>query len=169
MSSSQKPGKLVYLFLVFFLASTGAYAKEPQAIDVAKSFIDALSNRDADSAIELLHPDAILEMPYPLAAGENKYGTRRMWGEPLRMYVGGIIERNSKIAFNNMTWHETTSGTAILEADGNLIRAKDGQPYQNRYVILFEAKGGKLITWREYFNPVTAARTFGIPLESLPN
>ena len=89
------------LFPVALLASSKALATEAQSAEVAKSFIAALSNREAAQAMELLHPEAVLEMPYPLAPGENKDGTRRMWGE--------------------------------------------------------------------YFNSVTAARTFGIPLDSLPH
>ena len=48
------------------------------------------------------------------------------------------------------------------------MRAKDGKPYQNHYIVLFEVKDQKNKLWREYFNPVVAARTFGIPVESLP-
>ena len=48
------------------------------------------------------------------------------------------------------------------------MRSSDGQRYQNKYLVLFEVSAGKITLWREYFNPVVAARTFGIPLESLP-
>jgi ketosteroid isomerase-like protein len=153
---------------LIILASAASLAEETQPADIAKSFINSLTKRDAAAAIALLHDDAVLEMPYPLASGENKYGTHKMWGEPLRIYVKGIVERNSKIAFDNVVWYETDRDTVILEANGDLVRSKDGLRYQNKYLILFETRDGKVITWREYFNPVVAARTFGIPLESLP-
>lgn len=173
MIPSNLPRTLILRFtLLFFLATVLApltsLAGEVQPVAIAKAFISALTNRDAAGAINLLHNDAVLEMPYPLATGENKYGTRKMWGEPLRIYVNGIVERNSKIAFNNMVWYETNDNTVILECDGNLVRSKDGQNYQNKYIIVFETTDGEISTWREYFNPVVAARTFGIPLESLP-
>jgi ketosteroid isomerase-like protein len=158
----------LFFFLLSMLAPVTSLAEEAQPVAIAKAFIHALARRDAAGAINLLHDDAILEMPFPLSAGENKYGTRRMWGEPLRIYINGIVERNSKIAFNNMVWYETGSNTVILECDGDLIRSKDGQRYQNKYVIVFGTEDGEISTWREYFNPVVAARTFGIPLESLP-
>jgi uncharacterized protein len=143
-------------------------AGQDSALDTAKSFITALSSRDADKALLLLADEAILEMPYPLAAGENKYGTRKMWGDPLRQYVRGITARNSQIAFKNEVWRVADDGALILECDGDMIRSKDGARYQNQYIVLFEVKEGKITLWREYFNPVVAARTFGIPLESLP-
>jgi ketosteroid isomerase-like protein len=143
-------------------------ANQDDSLDTAKAFISALSKRDANSALLLLSDGAILEMPFPLAGGENKYGTRRMWGEPLRQYVTGITERNSQIAFNNTVWRKADDGVVILECDGDMVRSKDGKRYQNQYIVLFEVSDGKITLWREYFNPVVAARTFEIPLESLP-
>jgi ketosteroid isomerase-like protein len=152
--------------LLFF--SSASLANQENPLSTAKAFISALSQRDANSALLLLSETAILEMPFPLASGENKYGTQRMWGEPLRQYVTGITERNSQIAFNNAVWRNADDGTVIVECDGDMVRAKDGKRYQNKYIVLFQVSDGKITLWREYFNPVVAARTFGIPLESLP-
>jgi len=152
--------------LALFASAPMASQEEP--IHTAKAFISALSQRDANSALLLLSEEAILEMPFPLASGENKYGTQRMWGDPLRQYVTGIMQRNSQIAFNNTVWRQTDDGAVILECDGDLVRSKDGKRYQNKYIVLFQVSDGKITLWREYFNPVVAARTFGIPLESLP-
>lgn len=152
--------------LLFFTSSTPA--NQDDSLSTAKAFLSALSKRDADSALLLLSEEAVLEMPYPLAGGENQYGARRMWGEPLRQYVTGITQRNSKIAFNNTVWRKADDGTVFLECDGDMVRSKDGKRYQNKYILLFQVSDGKITLWREYFNPVVAARTFGIPLESLP-
>ena len=158
------------IFLTVLLSSFSHAATQPQAqsLSTAKAFIEALSQRNASDALLLLSEEAVLEMPYPLASGENQYGTRRMWGEPLRKYVNGITQRNSKISFNNSVWRTANDGVVILESDGDMVRAKDGKRYQNHYIVLFEVSDGKITLWREYFNPVVAARTFGIPLESLP-
>ena len=158
------------LVIGLFLSPSG-YASDQaakQALETAQAFIAALTSRDGQAAVALLGEDAVLEMPYPLAEGENKYGSRKMWGEPLHNYVLGIVERNSQIAFNNSVWRTTHDGLVLLESDGDLVRSKDGKRYQNKYLIIFRAEEGKITLWREYFNPVTAARTFGIPLESLP-
>ena len=148
--------------------SPTAVASQAQSLHTAKAFITALSQRNADGALQLLSDEAVLEMPYPLATGENAYGTRKMWGDALRQYVAGIIERNSKISFNNVVWRAANDGAVILECDGDMVRSKDGKKYKNKYIIVFEVADEKITLWREYFNPVVAARTFGIPLESLP-
>jgi len=158
----------LFAVVLLFLLSSLSMAGENNALETAKAFIAALSDRNADNALMLLDDEAVLEMPYPLANGENKYGTRRMWGDPLRKYVKGITERNSKISFENSVWRVADDGVLILECDGDMVRSKDGARYQNHYIVLFAVADGKITLWREYFNPVVAARTFGIPLESLP-
>ena len=40
----------------------------------------------------------------------------------------------------------------------------NGNPYRNRYVFRFDARGGKLTRIREYLNPITSAIAFGRPL-----
>jgi len=132
------------------------------------TLVEEYSIRDANQALQLLDEKAVLEMPFPLAAGENAFGTRKMWGAPLRTYVKGIVQRNSSIAFQNKVWYSSSDGVVFLECDGDMVRSRDGQRYQNNYIVLFKVDKDKIVLWREYFNPVVAARTFGISLESLP-
>ena len=164
----QNPFVKLFAVVFVFLLSNSSIAEQDNALETAKAFIAALSDRNAENAVMLLSDKAVLEMPYPLASGENKYGTRRMWGDALRQYIAGITERNSQISFKNTVWRTANDGLVILECDGDLVRSKDSKRYQNRYIILFEVTDGQITLWREYFNPVVAARTFGIPLESLP-
>lgn len=133
------------------------------------AFIEAISARDAAATIALLAEDAVLEMPFPLAEGENAYGTRRMWGEPLRKYINGIMARNSSLSFSKLEWYPSGDSVVFLECEGDHVRSRDGKRYRNNYILRFEVTDGKITLWREYFNPVIAAHTFGIPLESLPN
>ena len=166
-----RSGSLFMAILLTVLLSSFSHAttqSPAQSLSTAKAFIEALSQRNANEALLLLSEEAVLEMPYPLASGENQYGTRKMWGEPLRKYVNGITQRNAKISFKNAVWRTADDGVVILECDGDMVRAKDGKRYQNQYIVLFEVSDGKITLWREYFNPVVAARTFGIPLDSLP-
>ena len=159
---------LLFACAVILLPSGALPAEAREPVQVAEAFISALSQRDADGALQLLDEKAVLEMPFPLAAGENKYGTRKMWGAPLRTYLNGIMQRNSSIAFKNKVWYSSSDGVVFLECDGDMVRSSDGQRYQNSYIVLFKVEKDKIVLWREYFNPVVAARTFGISLESLP-
>lgn len=158
---------LIFLLLCTSVVAGELNTEQENALNTAKSFIASFERRDADTALSLLSEDAVLEMPFPLVSGEGSYGTRKIMGEPLRQYISGIPIRNSKIAFHNKVWQVTTAGVVVFEAKGDLIR-KNGKPYKNDYLMLFYIDKGKVLRWKEYFNPVVAARTFGIPLESLP-
>jgi ketosteroid isomerase-like protein len=55
----------------------------------------------------------------------------------------------------------------MFQADGE-VRLRDGRPYLNHYLFLFEARDGKISQWWEYYNPVIAAVAFGAPLDTIP-
>jgi len=99
---------LVVIFALL-MASCSSEPSDEAALKVAQNFITALEVRDANQAIDRLDEAAVLEVPYPLAAGENVYGSRKMWGKPLREYIHGIVKRNSHISF-----HERDIKTNIL-------------------------------------------------------
>ncbi len=142
--------------------------KEPEiGLAVAKKLIHHLERREPEGVISVLHDDIVLELPYPIVEGENTTGTRRQTGEAVQAYLrhSKALTRSNK--FNNVIWRTTNDGVAVFQADGDCTLS-DGRPYLNHYLFLFEVKDGKVIRWVEYMNPVTAARAFGAPLESIP-
>ena len=138
-----------------------------ETLRVAQQLIDALEKRDADGVIALLHDDIVLELPFPLVAGENTTGTRRQVGEAVHAYVRHSKELTRENRFNNVVWRTTSDGLAMFQSDGACMLS-DGRPYDNHYLFLFEVKDGKVIRWVEYLNPVIAARAFGAPLDTIP-
>ena len=133
----------------------------------ARGVIQALKDRDADAAIALMHEDIVLEVVFPLIAGENTTGASRSSGEAVHNYLRDARDRTREMRFNDEVWRTTSDGLAMYEADGDHILS-DGRRYPNRFLFLFEAKDGKVIRWREYLNPVAAMRAFGGPLEAIP-
>jgi ketosteroid isomerase-like protein len=81
--------------------------------------------------------------------------------------VHNVKNSVAQIQFKNVIWRTTDDGLALFQADGDL-KYNDGRPYQNHYLMMFEASEGKIIRWREYFSPVIWARAYGAPLDSLP-
>jgi ketosteroid isomerase-like protein len=140
---------------------------EINAVVVAQRLIDALERRDPDGVIALLHDDVVLELPYPILAGENTTGTRRQTGKAVHAYLHDSKALTARNKFNNVIWRLTGDGVAMFQADGDCTLS-DGRPYLNHYLFLFELKDGKVVRWVEYMNPVTAARAFGAPLEAIP-
>jgi len=137
------------------------------ALSVAKQLINALEKRDSEGVIALLHDDIVLELPFPILAGENTTGTRRQAGTAVHDYLRHSRELTAENSFTNVVWRITDDGLAMFQSDG-VCTLSDGRPYLNHYLFLFEVRDGKVIRWVEYLNPVIAARAFGAPLEAIP-
>ena len=73
----------------------------------------------------------------------------------------------ASVNFANVAWRTTGDGLAMFQGDGEIVLS-DGRPYRNHYLMLFEASGGRIVHWWEYYNPVTAMRAFGGPLDAIP-
>ena len=137
------------------------------ALRLGKLVIDALERKDAASIIAILHEDVVLHVPFPLVAGENTTGTRRQAGQAVHAYLHESNRLTASVRFENPVWRTTDDGLAMIVADGNVL-LRDGRPYLNHYLFLFEARDGKLLQWWEYYNPVIAAIAFGAPLDTIP-
>jgi ketosteroid isomerase-like protein len=138
-----------------------------ETLALAKQVIAGLEQKDAATVIAVLHEDIVLHVPFPLVEGENATGTRRQTGEAVHRYLHESNGLTETVRFNNQVWRTTDDGLALFQSDGE-VRLRDGRPYLNHYLFLFEAMDGKISQWWEYYNPVIAAIAFGAPLDSIP-
>ena len=138
------------------------------ALAGGKAIVDALKRRDADAAIAALHDNIVLEVAFPLIAGENTTGSRRSVGAAVHNYLRDARDRTAKMRFHNEVWRTTSDGLAIYSADGDHVLS-DARPYRNHFLFMFEAAADRrVVRWREYLNPVSAMRAFGGALEAIP-
>ena len=56
---------------------------------------------------------------------------------------------------------DEATGVAFAEGHGSARIATTGLPYEQDYVMVIEAKDGKIIRYREYWNPLPAIEAFG--------
>jgi hypothetical protein len=138
-----------------------------EALELGRKIIAGLEAKDAEAIIAVLADDVVLEVPFPLVAGEDTTGSRRQRGAAVREYLYDSNRRTSEVRFANTKWRTTDDAIAMFQGDGEIVLS-DGRPYLNHYLMLFEAAGGKIVRWWEYYNPVIAARAFGAPLETIP-
>jgi ketosteroid isomerase-like protein len=138
-----------------------------QALRLGKQVIEGLERKDAGMIVPILAENVVLHVPFPLVAGENATGTRRQAGQAVHDYLRESNQLTAKVVFENKVWRTTDDGLAMFVADGK-VTLRDGRPYDNHYLFLFEARDGKIAQWWEYYNPVIAAVAFGAPLDSIP-
>lgn len=138
-----------------------------EALALGKKVVQGLIDKDAEAILAVLADDVLLEVPFPIVAGEDVTGSRRQRGAAVREYIEDSNQRTAKVDFANAVWRTTGDGLAMFQGDGE-IELTDGRPYRNHYLMLFEASDGKIVRWWEYYNPVTAMRAFGGPLDTIP-
>jgi uncharacterized protein len=52
------------------------------------------------------------------------------------------------------------SGKVIVEYESEAEIAATGRPYRNRYIGVFEVRGGRIDRWREFHNPEAVTKAF---------
>lgn len=138
-----------------------------ESLELGRKVIQGLIDKDADAIIAVLADDVLLEVPFPIVAGEDVTGSRRQRGVAVREYILDSNRRTASVNFANVAWRTTDDGMAMFQGDGEIVLS-DGRPYRNHYLMLFRAEGGRIVHWWEYYNPVTAMRAFGGPLDAIP-
>jgi ketosteroid isomerase-like protein len=138
------------------------------ALALAQQLVEGLRRLDHTMITPLLDKDILLEVPFPLVEGEDRTGARRSRGPAVTAYLHQVCAACAEIRFENVVWRTADDGVALFQADG-VIKLANGGAYNNHYLMMFEARDGKIVRWREYLSPVIWARSAGAPLESLPS
>lgn len=112
----------------------------------------AQGNRDFDLLREMSAPDVVLEFPYHPAGPEQHHG------------VDAFINTISVLkVFDSFTIEVVdvfdSGGEHVLVEGRSRGTYRSGRPdYVNHYIFDLSFREGKLIRWREFFNPMEALK-----------
>lgn len=157
-----------FVLLAFaLLGALPARATVP-ATTLAEQLLAAVAARDVAAVQALLAPDVVIELPFDASGRTGDADIRRFVGQAQAInYLSGAMRAAQRIAFVGTVIHPVEGGRiAFVEATGDMAMASG--PYTNRYVLRVDARDGRIVGLREYFNPVTAAIAFGRPLGPQP-
>lgn len=128
------------------------------AVDIAHAYLN-LVGKDIPAWAELLAEDAVIEFPYAPSVGTPE----RLEGKAAILhYMKDVPTRMPGLTFSNLRIHETLNPDVVLaEVHGEATIAATGKHYAQDYVLWLEAKDGKLVRYREYWNPIPALAAFG--------
>ena len=135
----------------------------PNDVDVVTAALERIGELDIEAAVELLDADFVLELPYRADGGPS-----RMTGEDAFKFMRVLPKLFPRMRFHDVTLHRgATPGNVIAEYRSNGL-TRDGRPYRNTYVSEFELREGRIVLWREYFDPSVIAQAFALPA-SIPS
>ena len=124
-------------------------ADEPVAdTEIVERAIRAVGELDLASARQWLADGLVLELPY--RSGGH---ARTLVGDDAHAFMALLPKIFERMDFTRVEVHgPTPSGVIVAEyaSDG---MTKAGAPYPNSYAAFFEVADGKIVRWREYFNP----------------
>jgi hypothetical protein len=118
-----------------------------------------LIGTDIERWLGLFADDAVVEFPYarPLGLPERLEGI-----EAIRRYFGDTPKHFRGLVFSHVRRYLTTdSQVALAEAHGSATIAATGRQYAQDYVMLVQAREGKISLYREYWNPIPGLEAFG--------
>jgi uncharacterized protein len=111
----------------------------------------ALIGTDIQAWSDLLAEDAIVEFPYAALGIPDRFE-----GKPaIYDYMKTAVENMQNWIFTNVREYYTSDPNVLMaEFHGEAIFAATGHSYQQDYVVRLEIRDGKIIHYREYWNPV---------------
>ncbi len=110
--------------------------------DIVLSFIKAWENRDTQTILDTLTPDAF----YHNIPMDPLVGT-----EAIKQFVAPFLETAEKVVWEVHHIAENDQGTVLTERTDNFHLA-GGKKLSVRVMGTFELKGGKITHWRDYFD-----------------
>lgn len=116
----------------------------------------ALLTTDAERWLALFADDALVEFPYATgldgpARLEGKAAIRGYFFEALKIFGG--------LALTRVTRHLMQDpDTVVAELHGSAHITTTDRPYEQDYVMVLRSRAGKIVHYREYWNPLPALK-----------
>jgi len=120
-----------------------------------KRALGSLVDQEADGFLSLMAEDAVMEFPYA-PSGQPREVTGRAALAPYVAHVASFITIDSIEA---PRVHQTADpAVVILEFTGKGRAVASGQPYRQDYISVIETGGGRIIRYRDYWNPLALSQ-----------
>ncbi len=129
-----------------------------KSLETVRAYQNLLTQQRWDDWIGLWADDGVLEFPFAPAGRRSVYrGKEDILGYMSRTPGKVAIESITRMAIHPMQNPENV--TVELTIKGRAVET--GGDYDQSYVLFFELKGGKIVAYREYWNPLVSMDAFG--------
>ena len=118
--------------------------------DLAERFLDALTTRDVDQVMPLWNEDGVMEFPFVPEGSPSTFEG----AEAIRTTLESAFIQRPKMGFFEVKAYQAADpNLAFIEFKGEMT-LQSGAPYNNTYIAKVEARDGKLLHFKEFFNPL---------------
>lgn len=125
--------------------------------EVLEEFFECLRHLDSsiDRCVDLFADDGVFEFPYTPTLG---IPSRFEGKEGVRGVVKLIASHFPAFTVSNVTIHEVTDGSLVVEYHAEAPLGDTGKVYAQDYISRLVAENGRIKLLREYLNTVSMAR-----------
>lgn len=110
----------------------------------------------AESFVDMFAEDGAMEFPFaPDGIGETLVGKPALSAH--FKSIGGML---SISAIKDVEVHRADSDTVVVEFACEGVVVPTGKPYPQRYVSVIKLKDGKIVRYRDYWNPLVLNTAF---------
>jgi ketosteroid isomerase-like protein len=123
---------------------------ESHNVGVVREIVRVISEGLYDEVLQYLHPEIVVDCPFPaFHQGPMRRGASQIAAgfaflpavfSRFKLTITGVFDCPEQ---NSVVFEQLSEG--VLKATG--------AAYANRYLMIFGFRDGKIVLWREYFNP----------------
>ena len=129
-----------------------------ETADLFRAGLARFGDGDLDGYLELLSDDVEVEFPFAPPGRPERLRGR----ESLRRYLEPLLARIGYDSITSLVVYETdVAGTIVAEMTIGLRLLESGRTYSRRYVAVVRATDGRVVSYREYWNPLALSDRAG--------
>jgi ketosteroid isomerase-like protein len=120
--------------------------------DTLRAWLEAIGARDMDACAELLDEHVVVRVPLAPEGVPPRIEGRAQFEPLLRAIHTGF----ASYQWTNLELYGTDDPEVAIATSGSTVELADGREYLNEYVVYARVRDGRIIEYREYFDPVRA-------------
>ncbi len=119
---------------------------------IVRDLLEAF-NLGAENVLELFDEEAIIEYPYAYSLGTPSLLNKTQYAN----YLNGALANMPDIEFSKVKSYTAQNHIVWVEFHGEVIIPSTDQLYKQDYVARITLKNGKIIHYKEYWNPMAVS------------
>jgi ketosteroid isomerase-like protein len=143
------------------MAASSAEAEGDRNAALVKKYIASIEAEDKAALMQLVTEDSVFEMPFNVGGVvEEGHFTRLKGLKDVDAYFAAMKANFDRVRVAMIDMSKANEGRTIFLECKSDIQMRNGRIYRNRYVMRFDFEDGKIIRFREYYNPIPVAYAF---------
>jgi ketosteroid isomerase-like protein len=132
--------------------------RRARALEVQERHLALMLEKDMPGWIDLWAEDGVFEFPFAPPGFP-----RRLEGKAaVRDYIKDYPDHIDLAAFHDVQVHPTVDPDVLIvemSAEGRMVAT--GKPYAMSYIYVLTVRDGKIVGYRDYWNPLVALEALG--------